>query len=163
MLEINGARGPDMPTMGFVFSSNDMRCLTVDGARQAPRLLDKQRIPLPQGRGPTELTVWLEQQLRLLLDRHEPSAVGYKTTLGLTTHAQIQRVYYAHAILNLLCGQRDIALEHFFPQAIVPSRLGLPKGTDLQAHVDQIIGRHPPYWDGHAREACLVAWFLLEG
>jgi hypothetical protein len=44
----------------------------------------------------------------------------------------------------------------------VASRLGLPKGTDIYAHCDQVFGFNPPYWDDNQKHSVLAAWFELE-
>lgn len=152
-----------MGTLGFFFSSSEIRCVSLSGSKAAPEYVTKERVRIAADMDPAEVVAWLETQLQLLLDRHEPERVAYKATLGgVRTYDQVQHKYYAEALLHLVSGKRGVPVTHYFSSSLVPSKLGLPKGTDLFAHVDDVLGKHPPHWDTHTKEAVLVAWFQLE-
>lgn len=88
--------------------------------------------------------------------------VSYRATLNVNKLNQVQRTYYAEAILHLICGKKSIPIVHFFKQSLVPSKFDRPKGTNLFDLVDETLGEHPPYWDENTRTAALLAMLVLE-
>lgn len=150
-----------MISMGFVFSTNDFRCVVLEEDGDSIELLDKQKIIFPQSYTPSETTAWMETQLKLLVEKFKPDVIGHKATLSVTKINQVQRTYYAEAILYLICGKKSIPIHHFMKQSIVPSKFNLPKGTDLFKFVDEKLGQHPPYWDENTRTSALIAMLVL--
>lgn len=151
-----------MKSLGFIFSTNDFRCVALEGSLTAPLFIEKQKIIYPQSNNVSETIVWLETQLNLLIDKYKPDIVGHRATLNMTKFNQVQRTYYAESILYLICGKMNIRVEHFFKQSIVPRKFNLPKGADLFNFIDETIGQHNPYWDDITRTAALIALLIME-
>lgn len=148
--------------MGFVFSTNDFRCVVLEGNKESPIFLEKQKIIFPQSNSVTETNVWLETQINLLIDKHNPDTVGHRATLNMKKFNEIQRTYYSESILYLICGKLNIPINHFFNQSIVPKKFNLQKNSDLYDFIDDKIGQHPPYWDKTTRTAALIALLIME-
>lgn len=147
--------------IGFNFTKKDFRFCVLDGSTKPPTIIEKNKIVYPYNMDTADLMEWLETQLSLLIDKHQPSQLSHKISLNLTTLDQIRSSCYPQAILNLIAKKKNILIYNYSAQAINATKFGLPKKTDVFGHIDQIIGIHPPYWDKPTKEAVLVAWFNL--
>jgi hypothetical protein len=74
----------------------------------------------------------------------------------------IVHILLPYGILYLLAHHRKIPVSSYVSANYVASRLGLPKGTNIYTHCDDVLGSHPPYWDNNQKHAVLAAWFELE-
>lgn len=147
--------------IGFNFTTNDFRYCVVSKDKDAIKLQEKGKIIYPKTMSVVERSGWLETQISLLLDKHSPDKVGYKLPLVLNTTKSIQNSLFPLGILTLCCHNRIIPALHFSSQGINATKFGLTRKDDVYAHVDNIIGKHPPYWDKATKDALLTAWFLL--
>ncbi len=151
----------NMTTIAFTFSSNGLYYVALTGTKAAPVFHSKGKINLPANHTVPETVAWFENQLELLLNALQPDSVSYKLTINNVTNNMVQNCYYGQSILNLICHKKLINVTHTSPSAIVVSKFGLPKNSDLHAYVDQVLGVHPPHWDAKMRDTALIALILL--
>lgn len=150
-----------MKTLAFTFSSNGLYYVILTGTKAQPIFHSKGKIILPANHTVPQTVAWFENQLELLLNTNQPDVVSYKLTINNVTNNMVQNCYYGQSILNLLCHKKVIDISHTSPSAIVASKFGLPKNSDLHLYIDQVIGAHPPYWDARMRDTALIALNLL--
>lgn len=150
-----------MKNIGFNFTTNDFRYCVLEKIGEDINLIEKGKIAYPKALDVTAMSGWLETQICLLLDKHIPSQAGYKLPLVLKSTKPIQNSLFSLGILNLCCHKRNISTNHFTSQGINATKFGLAKKDDVYKYVDDILGKHPPYWDKPTKDSVLVAWFLL--
>ena len=150
-----------MKNIGFNFTTNDFRYAVIEKFNDQLTLVEKNKIVYPKSMSISELTGWFETQIDLLLNKHNPDKVGYKISLALTATRPIQNSIYPLGILNLSCHKKNIPILHFTSQGINATKFGLTKKDNVFEYVDNIIGKHPPYWDKPTKSALLTAWFQL--
>ena len=150
-----------MKNIGFNFTTNDFRYCVIEKDGDDVTLLEKNKIVYPKALDVTNMSGWLETQICLLLDNHNPDEAGYKLPLVLKSTKPIQNSLFPLGILNLCCHKRNISATHFTSQGINATKFGLAKKDDVYKYVDDNLGKHPPYWDKPTKDAALVAWFLL--
>ena len=150
-----------MTTLAFTFSSNGLYYVVLTGTKAQPVFHSKDKVNLPANHSVPETVSWFENQLELLLNSIQPDFVSYKLTINNVTNNMVQNCYYGQAILNLLCHRKVIRLTHTSPSAIVPSKFGLPKNSDLHNFIDQQVGTHAPHWDSKMKDTALIALILL--
>jgi hypothetical protein len=80
----------------------------------------------------------------------------YKLTISNVNHNFVNKVFYGQAILNLLCAKNNITIDHTSPSSIVTSKFNLPKGTDLQAYIDQLLNSPANPWDAKMKDTALI-------
>jgi Holliday junction resolvasome RuvABC endonuclease subunit len=148
--------------IGFNFTKNDFRYCIINGTKPIPTIIDKGKIVYPNSMDTPDLMEWFETQLSLIIDKYKPNQISHKISLNLPTLEQIKSSCYPQAILNLLSKKKNIPINNYSSQAInQPTKFGQTKKTDLYAHMDTIIGTHPPHWDKATKDAVLVAWLNL--
>lgn len=126
-------------------SFHDARAITVDPDLPVPELMER-----------------YATQLRIQFDDFHPDVVAARQVwdAGNVEGAMCQIAPFG--IAAYVCNERSIPFRHYTPQAIRhPAPLGLMKGVNPIAVVDQTFGTHPPYWDEMQRGAVLVAWRAL--
>lgn len=145
--------------IGFKVATTSISWVAVEGAKATPVYLGHDRIVTPKGDDPAELAGWAETVLAGVVDRLSPGVLVYRLAppMGRLTHNQIFRVYYPLGILNLVAHRRGIPISHIAPQSIQPSAFGLPKGSDISAHITRLLGDHPPYWNADMLDAAATA------
>lgn len=150
-----------MINIGFNFTTNDFRYCVLEKDGENISLIEKNKIAYPKAIDIAAMSGWLETQICLLLDKHNPVHVGYKLPLTLSSTKPIQNSLFSLGILNLCCHKKNIQTNHFTSQGINATKFGFTKKDDVYKYVDDNIGKHPPYWDKATKDAALVAWFLL--
>lgn len=150
-----------MKVLGIYIATGQFRYAFLEGTKAAPALLAKDRLVTIDPSNVGELMSWYESRFIRLLDEHKPDRIACRLTLE-PKKDQLFTSCFPYGILYLLAHQRKIPVSSYVAQNYVPSRLGLPKGTDIYAHCDQVLGLHPPYWDNNQKHAVLAAWFELE-
>jgi len=150
-----------MTTIGFNFTSSDIYYVVVNGTLNAPAFNSKNKISLPANLSVSETVDWFENELSAVLSNFNPQRVSYRLTINNVKNKYVFSVYYAQAILNLLCHKRQIQIRHTSPTSIKPSKFNQPKGTNLETYVDNILGNHPPYWNKNMRNSALIAILQL--
>lgn len=151
-----------MTTLSFTFSSTGLYYVALTGTKQDPALVTKGKIALPANHTPAQLTGWYENQLKMLLNGHHPDKVSYKLSVSRVTNKMVHLTYYGQAVLNLLCHKDNIAINHTSSSAIVPSKFGQSKETNLQTYINERIGSHPPHWDATMKDTALMALIILD-
>jgi len=149
-----------MTVLGLHISTNQLRFAVLDGTKASPRLLAKDRLLTPDPQYVPALMDWFESQFIRLLDLHTPSKIACRLTLA-PKKGQLFTSCFPFGVLYLLAHKRNIPVTPYVSGNYVPSRLSLPKGTDLYQHCDTVLGEHPPYWDDNQKHAILAAWFEL--
>jgi len=148
-------------TLAFTFTSNCFYYVCLEGSITSPSFRKKEKILLPENYSIPETVAWFETQLELILSNLDPDNVSYKLTINHVTNNYVSCVYYGQSILNLLCHKKGIQISHTSPSAIVASKFNQPKGSDLHAYLDALIGSHPPHWDKVMKDTALIALIQL--
>lgn len=147
--------------IAFTFTSKDIYLVGLTGTKTQPVFNMKDKISLPANFDIPQTVAWFETQLDIILNTFDPDNVSYKLTINNVSNNYVSNVYYAQAILNLLCQKKGIAIGHISPSSIVVSKFNQPKGTDLHAYLTGLIGNHPPYWDKTMKDTALIALIQL--
>ncbi len=149
-----------MKVLGIHLAKGQFRYALLDGAKEAPVLVEKGRLLTTDPADVPKLMAWYESQFHELLNRLQPDKIAYRVALS-PRKEQLFTSEFPFGILNLLASQRNLPLVPYTPQSFVASKIGLPKGTDLSKACDTAFGPRPPYWDSHQKFSILVAWFEL--
>jgi len=150
-----------MTTIGFNFTSSDIFYVAVSGSLNAPVFVEKNKISLPVNFNVSERVDWFENELTAILNKINPDKVSYRLTINNVTNKYAQSVYYAQAILNLICHKKQIDIVHTSPASVKPNKFNQPNGTNLELYVDNTLGTHPPHWNKNMRNSALVALLQL--
>ncbi|MCC8410487.1 hypothetical protein LJ707_16210 [Mucilaginibacter sp. UR6-1] len=146
-----------MISLAFTFSTTGLYVCALHGNKDSISILYKNKIALPKGYTVNELTQWFETELDLLLNKINPDYVNYRLTINNVTNDFVSKVYYGQGILNLLCFKKSIVINHKSPTAIVASRFGLTKGTDLHEFISALLSNPTTPWDSKMRDTALMA------
>ncbi len=149
-----------MKALGIVVQKNYLRYVVLEGDQNNPVLIEKGRQTTSDPANVPALMDWYETHFEHLISTHKPNSIGYKLVLEPTIEQQ-HTLAFPIGILNLLAQQKSIPIQEYSQRGITPSKLGLPKATDLLDYVDSKFGANPPHWDKYQKEAVLVAWFSL--
>lgn len=149
-----------MRVLGFHILTGQLRYAVLEGTKETPMLIEKNRLIPVETADVGEIMNWFETNFESILNRINPNKVVYRLTLE-PSKDQLINVEFPLGILNLICYKRHIPTSYYSVMSYVPSKLGLPKGTDLYKHCDSKLGEHPPYWDKNQKNAILAAWFEL--
>lgn len=148
-------------TIGFTFARNEFRYCVLQGSFATPEFVEKDKISYPINLDLPEFMNWMQTQLLMIIDKLKPKRASYKISLALDNLEQIKYACYPQAILNLVAHQKELECEVISSGAINMTKFGGKRSEDIMAHVDTILGQHPPYWDKPMKEAALLAWFNL--
>ncbi len=150
-----------MTAIGFNFTSSDIYYVAVDGTLNTPNFVTKNKISLPANHSIPETVDWFENELTAILNNVNPDKVVYRLTINNVTNNYVSSVYYAQAILNLLCHKKQIEINYCSPASVKPTKFNQPNGTNLENYVDNVLGAHPPHWNKNARNSALIAILQL--
>lgn len=150
-----------MTTIAFNFSSNDLEYVALTGTKTHPVLHSKGKILLPANYNIPQTVAWFETQLDLLLNNIQPTSVTYRLTIMKVTNVYVSNVFYGQGILNLLCHKKGIQISHTSPVSLTANKFNLPKGTNLTAHIEQLLGKQSPPWDKGIKDTALMALINL--
>lgn len=132
----------------------------LEGSPSDPKLVAKERLMTTNPDEVPALMDWFDTEFRTMLDTHKPERIGYRLTLE-PKKDQLFSSEFPLGILNLQAFQRNLPIYDYTSRSFVPSRLGMPKDTDLEELCTVQFGDNPPYWDKNQKHAILVAWFAL--
>lgn len=149
-----------MAVLGVHIATGQLRYSVLEGTKAAPVLVAKERLLTPDPNYPPALMDWYETQFNLILDQSAPDRIAYRLTLA-PKKDQLFTSSFPLGILNLLAHQRNLPITSYVSGNFTASRLGLPKGSDIYAHCDTVLGTNPPYWDNNQKHSILSAWFEL--
>ena len=150
-----------MTTIAFTFSTNDFEYVTLTGTKLNPILHSKGKILLPANHNISQTVAWFETQLELLLNSIQPDSVSYRLTVMKVTNSYVSNVYYGQGILNLLCHKKNIQVSPTSPSSITASKFNQPKGTNLSAYIEGLLGKQPSPWDKGIKDTALIALINL--
>lgn len=149
-----------MAVLGINLEKNGFRFTVLDGERENPNLVEKQKILIGVNSTVPELMDWYESSFENLLNKYEPENIGAK--LGLNAKKdQIPYWYYPYGVLHNLAFKKGINITEYVPANFTPSKFGLAKGIDIYDHIDTVMGVHKPHWDKSQKYSVLAAWMLL--
>lgn len=149
-----------MRVLGIHLLKGEFRFGVLEGTKQQPLLIASRRVVTLSHENAPLLMDWYDSQFRQLMASYSPDKISYRLTLE-PKKDQLITSEFPYGILNLLAHQAGLPINSYTAQNYTASRLGLPKGADLQVHCDAVLGVHPPYWDTNQRNAILAAWFDL--
>lgn len=149
-----------MKVIGVHIATGQLRYSVLEGTKDAPTLVTKDRLATPAVDDAPALMDWYDSRFNMILDQTTPDRIAYRLTLG-PNKKQLFTSSFPFGILNLLAHRRNLPISSYVSGNYTASRLGLPKGTDLYAYCDVVLGSHPPYWDQNQKYSVLAAWFEL--
>jgi hypothetical protein len=149
-----------MKTMGINLIKGFFYYAILDGSKQNPRIIEKNKLSTITTVNVPELMDWYCKTFNALLQLHHPTKIAYRFHLNPNKN-QITYIHYPLGLLCYMSYMMQIPINSYPPQSYVASKLNMPKGTDLIAYCDQIFGSLPPYWDTNMKYAILSAWFDL--
>ncbi len=150
-----------MTTIAFTFSTNDFQYIVLTGTKLNPVLHAKGKIVLPAKLDIPQTTAWFETELELLLNNIQADKVNYRLTVMKVTNKYVSNVFYGQAILNLLCHKKGIQISHISPSSITHAKFNQPKGTNLIAYIESLLGKQPAPWDKGIKTTALMALIIM--
>lgn len=150
-----------MTTIAFTFSTNDFEYVALTGTKANPTLHSKGKILLPANHNIPQTVAWFETELELLLNSIQPDSASYRLTVMKVTNSYVSNVYYGQGILNLLCNKKNIQISHTSPSSITASKFNQPKGANLSAYIEGLLGKQPAPWDKGIKDTALIALINL--
>jgi hypothetical protein len=145
-----------MKVIAFSFTTSAIYVCALNGSKRYPELLFKHKLSIP-AYSTSETVEWFETEFKLIINREVPDMATYKLTMTNVNHNYIGKVYYAQAILNLICAKENIAVEHTSPTSLVASKFGLPKDANLYAFVNDQLNSPGNPWDAKMKDTALMA------
>lgn len=149
-----------MKVIGFHLLKGQLRFSVLEGAKDAPVLLDKGRLITIDPQDPPALMDWYESHFIQLINKYSPDKLAYRLTLN-PSKDQLVSSEFPLGVLNLIAHQQGLPIASYTAQSFKPSRLGLQKHADIYEHCETVFGHRPPYWDKNQLNSVLVAWFEL--
>ncbi len=150
-----------MISLAFTFSTNSLEYIALTGTKSTPVLHSKGKISLPANYDIPQTVAWFETELELLLNNIKPDNISYRLTIMRVTNSYVSNVFYAQGILNLLSHRKGIRITHTSPTSITASKFNQPKGTNLSAYIEGLLGKQPAPWDKGIKETALIALINL--
>lgn len=135
--------------------------VVLKGVKEAPMLLEKNRVATPDPLQTSELMDWYESEFLRIIDRFKLQRISYRLNLFCNKKKYILSSVMPLGILNLVANKENISVDYYTPQSYVPSKLGLSKHVDLYELCDKVFGDNPPYWNKNMKDALLAAWFSI--
>jgi len=146
-----------MKIIAFTFTTSAIYICALEGSKSEPELVFKNKLTIPAYNTP-ETAEWFETEFKLILNREKPDAATYKLTLPSNlNHNYINKVYYAQAVLNLICAKDNIKVEHTSSGSVIASKFKLPKDADLHDHIDNLLQSPGNPWDVKMKDTALMA------
>ena len=149
-----------MKVLGIHIATGQLRYSVLDGTKAVPSLVAKDKLQTPTPQNVPALMDWFETQFDMILNQHSPDKIAYRLTLG-PRKPQLFTSIFPFGILNMQAHQKNLPIVSYVSGNYVPSKLGLPKDTDLYTHCDNVLGTNPPHWDKNQKYSVLAAWFEL--
>ncbi|OJF75875.1 MAG: hypothetical protein BKP49_10480 [Treponema sp. CETP13] len=149
-----------MKILGINILSSNMYYCVLEGTKENPVLLKKEKCPTLTTEHNPELMDWFETTFVNIIKVISPDKISYRQLLG-PKKAQQYKIDYPYGILNLLAYKNKIDIIPWVPQNFVPSKLNLPQKTNLLNACDDKLGNNPPYWNKDMKNAVLAAWMAL--
>lgn len=149
-----------MTLLGINLETTSIRYTLLDGNKKKPKLIEKERHLIKSTSSIPELMDWYETTFLSILNRVKPDKISYKLNLN-PKKAQMPLWAYPYGILNAQAYKLGYPVAEYTSGNLVPSKYGYSKDTDLFSKIDDIFGKHPPYWDKSQKYSLLAAWIDL--
>ena len=150
-----------MIIIGFNLETAGFRYTVLEGTKENPVLIKKQKVSKHGTTNISELMDWYETSFQNILDEFQPEQIGLKLNFGTLKKDQIPFWYYPYGVLHKLAYTENIPVTEFLPSNFTPSKFGLDKSVKLDDYIDTKIGKYPPQWDRSQKSSVLSAWMLL--
>lgn len=149
-----------MKVLGIALAKNQLRLSLLDGTLKNPILICKERINTIDPMDIPPLMDWFETNFDDIITRHSPDKITYKLSLE-QKKDQLGYLAFPLGILNLIAKKKGVPIIQCSSRGIGPSKLGLPKQTNLYDVCERQFGSNPPHWDNTQKDSVLIAWFEL--
>ena len=149
-----------MIVIGFNLETAGFRYTVLEGTKENPILIEKQKVSKNETTNTSELMDWYETSFQNILDKFQPKQIGLKLNLN-GKKSQIPLWYYPYGILHKLAHTKNIPVTEFLPANFTSSKFGLDKSVDIYKYIDEKIGNNPPHWDKSQKSSVLSAWMVL--
>jgi len=150
-----------MRVLGFNLQKGHIRYSVLEGTKDAPILVEKNRHKVITASSTSDLMDWFETTFDSLISRVMPDKIAYRLALE-PRKAQISYLTFPYAILNLIVHKKNLPITEYTSRNFVPSKFGLDKKTDIYNYCDTIFGMNPPYWDKAQKYSLIAAWLELD-
>jgi hypothetical protein len=150
-----------MISLAFTFSTNDLEYVELTGTKANPVLHSKGKILLPANHDIPQTVAWFETELELLVNNIKPDNISYRLTIMKVTNSYVSNVFYGQGILNLLSHKKGIQITHTSPASITANKFNQPKGTNLPAYIEGLLGKQSAPWDKGIKDTALIALINL--
>jgi hypothetical protein len=104
---------------------------------------------------------WFKQNFVEVLDKAAAQRTAYRVSLNANKVAQIAYLLMPWGVLNLVAFGKGIQSREYNKMTFTPKKFRLPKGTDLEGHLESLFGSKPPHWDASQKISVLAAWAAL--
>jgi hypothetical protein len=149
-----------MSVIGLNLEKNGFRYTVLDGEKDNPSLVEKQKISINSITDISELMDWYETSFCNLLENHKPLSIGLKIGLN-AKKDEIAYWYYPYGLIHNLAFKKGMKITEFVPANFTPSKFGLDKSINIYDYIDKVIGVHNPYWDKSQKYSVLSAWMVM--
>lgn len=149
-----------MSVLGINLEKNGFRFTILDGTKDVPKFIEKQKVAINATSNISELMDWYETSFQNLLTKYKPTKIGVKLSLD-AKKASIPYWYYPYGILHNICFKQQLEVHEFVPANFTPSKFGLDKSINIYEHIDDVMGIHKPHWDKSQKYSVLAAWMVL--
>ncbi|HBS11733.1 MAG TPA: hypothetical protein DEO36_04205 [Flavobacteriaceae bacterium] len=149
-----------MPVLGINLEKNGFRYTLLEGTKDAPKFIEKQKVAINAASDISELMDWYETTFQNLVSKYNPSIIGIKLSLD-AKKASIPYWYYPYGVLHNISYKKKIEIFEFVPANFTPSKFGFKKSINLYNHIDDVMGVHKPHWDKSQKYSVLAAWMVL--
>lgn len=149
-----------MTVLGINLEKNGFRYTILEGSKDAPTFVEKQKVAINATSDISELMDWYETTFQNLIAKHTPSNIGIKLSLD-PKKASIPYWYYPYGLLHNICFKKQIEVSEFVAANFTPSKFGLVKTINIYDHIDTVMGVHKPHWDRSQKYSVLAAWMVL--
>jgi len=157
----NFTKTKTMISIAFTFSTNNLEYVALTGTKTNPVLHSKGIILLPTNHDIPQTVGWFETELELLLNSIKPDKISYRLTIMKVTNSYVSNVFYGQGILNLLSHKKAIDITHTSPASITTNKFNQPKGTNLSAYIEDLLGNQPAPWNKGIKDTALIALINL--
>jgi hypothetical protein len=149
-----------MSVIGLNLEKNGFRYTVLEGEKDNPVLVDKQKISINSISDISELMDWYETSFCNLLGKYKPLRIGLKIGLNAKKN-EIAYWYYPYGLIHNLAFKKVIGVTEFVPANFTSSKFGLDKSICIYDYIDEVIGVHNPHWDRSQKYSVLSAWMVM--
>ena len=149
-----------MKVLSIALCAGEMRISVLSGTVDNPILLEKKRLIVKDDEDVSVLMDWHESNILNEVNRIDPSKIVCKLNLGVDKKQSITQIMPL-GIFSLIAKRKGIPFLLFTSRQFTPTKLSLPKGTNLYNKCDELFGIQRPYWDKQQKDTILGAWMSL--